>query len=640
MMEGLMIPPKPKLPERGLRWLKVYARLKPGITPEQAEASLAPLYRTLREQDLNDVRFSRASANTKRRFLNENRIDVTSASEGYTPMRGELQRPLWMLMAIVAGVLLIACANVANLLLARGAARQREVALRLSLGATRGRIVRQLLVESLMLAAAGGVAGLLLATAGAQVLVGFLTDPENVSAIRATPDLRVLLFTGSIAVMTGLLFGVIPAFQSTKLELASTLKDLAGSVVGGGHVRVRKALVVSQVALSLLLLIGAGLFLRSLNSLMTLDLGFKREQLLTFGADASVVGYQGAQIKQYATDLLSKVRATPGVEAAGFSRLGVLWGGSWGNSLTVEGYQPKGDERVGSRLNSVSPGYFEAMGIPLLMGRDFTDADYRVSRKGEAAEAEDRDEGYRVAIVTESFVKRFITGHPIGRHIGMGDDPGTPTKIEIVGVVKDSVYTWPGEDLTWTIYFPFLESRDPTSAWFYVRTAQDPESMLQTMRRTMQALNPNVPPMQLRTLETQVRRSLVNERLMTGLSTVFSLLATLLAMVGLYGVMAYGVTRRTREIGVRMALGAVAARVVWLIMREALTLIVCGVAIALPAAWWLSSYVRSELHNVTPTDPATIVAAVAALAVVAIAAGMIPATRAARIDPLRALRQD
>jgi predicted permease len=638
MMEGLMIPPNPRMTEGGLRWLKAYARLKPGISPEQAEAGLAPLYRTLREQDLADARFSRASATVKRRYLNENQIDITPASEGYTPMRGQLQRPLWMLMAIVAGVLLIACANVANLLLARGASRQREVALRLSLGATRGRIVRQLLVESVMLSAAGGLAGLLLAVAGARVLVGFLTDPQNVSSISATPDVRVLMFTGFIAMATGLLFGLVPAFQSTKPELAPTLKDQAGSVVGGGHVRVRKALVVSQVALSLLLLIGAGLFLRSLNGLMTLDLGFKREHLLTFGADPLVVGYRGVRAKQYAMDLLSKVRATPGVEAAGFARLGLLWGGAWGNSITVEGYQAKEDELVGSRLNSVSPGYFEAMGIPLLMGRDFTDADFRVHGPGEASD--DRDEGYRVAIVTEAFVKRYITGHPIGRHIGMGNDPGQATRIEIVGVVKDSTYTWPGEERAWQIYFPFLESRDPSAAWFYVRTAQDPEAMLQTMRLTMRDLNPNVPPLQLRTMETQVRRSLVNQRLTTGLSLVFSLLATLLAMVGLYGVMAYGVTRRTREIGVRMALGAVTRRVVWLILREALILIAFGVALALPATWWLSRYVQSELHGVTATDPLTVVVAVAALTAVAMTAGMIPAMRAARIDPLTALRQD
>jgi predicted permease len=638
MMEGLMIPPNPRMEARGLRWLKAYARLKPGITPEQAEASLAPLYRTLREQDLTDARFSRASATVKQRYLNENQIDIIPASEGYTPMRGEWREPLWMLMAIVAGVLLIACANVANLLLARGASRQREVALRLSLGATRGRIVRQMLVESVMLAAAGGVAGLLLARAGAQMLVNFMSDPETVSRISATPDMRVLMFTGTIAIMTGLLFGMIPAFQSTKPALAPTLKDLAGSVVGGGHVRVRKALVVSQVALSLLLLIGAGLFLRSLNGLMTLDLGFKREHLLTFGADPTQAGYQGVRVKQYAMDLLSKVRATPGVEAAGFSRLGVLFGGAWGNSLTVEGYQAKEDEIVFSRLNSVSPGYFEAMGIPLLMGRDFTEADYRALGPSDARD--DKNEGYRVAIVSEAFAKRFITGHPLGRHIAMGNDPGTPTTIEIVGVVKDSTYTWPGEELRRTIYFPYLESRDANSAWFYVRTAQDPEAMLETMRRTMRELDPNVPPLQLKTMETQVRRSLVNQRLMTGLSAVFSLLATLLAMVGLYGVMTYGVTRRTREIGVRMALGAVAPRVIWLILREALLLIACGVAIALPAAWWLSGFVRSELHGVTGTDPLTVVAAVTALIVVAMTAGMIPAMRAAHIDPIRALRQE
>jgi predicted permease len=632
------IPSTPSLTERGLRWLKAYARLKPGITPEQAQASLAPLYRTLREQDVTDVRFNRASATAKRRYLNENQIDIIPAAGGFTPLQGQLRRPLWVLMAIVAGVLLIACANVANLLLARGASRQREVALRLSLGATRGRIVRQLMVESVILASAGALAGLLLATAGARVLVRFLMSAESASAIDVTPDVRVLMFTGAIAMLTGLLFGIVPAFQSTKPELAPTLKDAAGSVVGGGHVRVRKALVVSQVALSLLLLIGAGLFLRSLNGLMTIDLGFKREHLLTFGADPTLVGYKGPRVKQYAMDLLSKVRATPGVESVGFARLGVLWGGSWASSITVEGHQAKDEDQVFARLNSVSPGYFGTMGIPLLMGRDFTEADYRVHGPGEASD--DADEGYRVAIVTEEFVKRYVTGHPIGRHVGLGNDPGTPTRIEIVGVVKNSAYTWPGEELAPTMYMPFLESRDASSAWFYVRTAQDPEAMLEVMRRTMRDLDATVPPLQLRTMETQVQRSLVNQRLMTGLSMVFSVLATLLAMVGLYGVMAYGVTRRTREIGVRMALGAVATRVVWLIMREALTLIAVGVAIALPAAWWLSRYVRSELHGVTPTDPLTVVAAVAALAAVAMAAGMIPAMRAARIDPLRALRQD
>jgi predicted permease len=637
-MEAQMMPTAKRLADRGLRWLKVYARLKPGVTPEQVKVSIEPFYRALREQELNDVRFARASAATKQRFVNDNHIDVVTASEGYTPMRGRLQRPLWMLMAIVCGVLLIACANVANLLLARGASRQREVALRLSLGATRGRIVRTMLVESLMLAIVGGLGGLLLAIAGVQLLIGFFVDPDSITLIRATPDLRILAFTSTVALLTGLLFGIVPAFQSTRPALAPTLKDQAGSVLGGGHVRVRKALVISQVTLSLLLLIAAGLFIRSLNGLMTIDLGFRRERLLTFAADPTLVGYKGARAKQYAMDLLAKLRATPGVNAAGFARIGLLWRGAWGSSIAVEGYRPKEDEEIGARLNAVSPGYFEAMGIPLLRGRDFHEGDFRVP--GQADQTDAADEGYRVAIASESFVKRYIQGEPIGRHIGFGPDPGTPTRIEIVGVVKDSTYTSPDEERQWQLYFPFLESADASSASFYVRTAQDPESMLQAVRRVVQQIDPNVPPLVLRSMDVQLKRSLVNQRMVTGLSTVFSLLATLLAMVGLYAVMAYSVTRRTREIGVRMALGALALRVVWLIMREALTLIAIGVAVALPAAWWLGRYVQSELYGITATEPTTIGVAVLGLTLVAAVAGLIPAMRAARINPICALRHE
>jgi predicted permease len=638
MMATSMMRTTDRLADRGLRWLNVFARLKPGVTPAQAAASLGPFYSSYLREDVNDGRFAQATAATRQRVLNENHIEVVPSPEGHTPARRQWQRPLWLLMAIVCGVLLIACANVANLLLARGASRQREVALRLSLGATRGRIVRQLLVESLILAMAGGVSGLLLATAGAQALIGFFADADSTTLINATPDLRILGFTFAVTLVTGLLFGIIPAFQSTKPALAPTLKDQAGSVVGGGHVRVRKALVISQVTLSLLLLIGAGLFIRSLNGLMTMDLGFKPDHLVTFGADPTLTGYKDTRVKQYAMDLLAQVRATPGVSAAGFASVGLMWGGAWGSSIAVEGYRPREDEEVGSRCNSVSPGYFEAVGIPLLMGRDFRDADFHVP--GPAAAAVDPDEGYRVAIASESFVKQYITGNPIGRHIGFGSDPGTATPIEIVGVVRDSTYTRPGEARGTQLYFPFLEAREPGATTFYVRTAQDPESILQAMRGAMRTIDPNVPPANMRTVEDQMKRALVNQRLLTGLSTIFSLLATLLAMVGLYGVMAYSVTRRTREIGVRMALGARATRVLWLIMREALTLIALGVAAALPAAWWLSRYLRSELYEVAPTDPATIAAAVLSLTLVAAAASLIPARRAASINPILALRHD
>jgi predicted permease len=479
-MDAQMMPTAVRLPNGGLRWLKVYARLKAGVTPERAQASLEPLHRSLREQDVADARFARATTAVRDRYLRENRLEVVAASGGYTPIRGQLQRPLLILMAIVCGVLLIACANVANLLLARGAARQREVALRLSLGATRGRIIRQLLVESSMLALAGAACGLLLATLAVRALIAFFTDAASVTTIEATPDLRILAFTAGSAVLTGLLFGLAPAIQSTRPALAPTLKDQAGRVPGGGQVRVRKALVVSQVALSLLLLIGAGLFIRSLNRLMSVDLGFEPQRLVTFGADPVLVGYRGARAKQFAMDVLTRVRATPGVEAAAFSRIGLLWGGAWGNSIAIEGRPHRDDEQVGSRLNAVSPGYFDALGIPRLMGRDFHDGDHRVPAPGETIA--ESDGGYRVAIVSASFAKRYISGNPIGRHIGFGSDPGTPTRIEIVGVVGDSVYTGLDEEREGQIYVPFLESADSSAAWYYVRAAEAPDSMLEAMR--------------------------------------------------------------------------------------------------------------------------------------------------------------
>ncbi len=639
MMDAQITRAQDRLTDRGSRWMNVFARLAPGVTPEQAAARLQPFYRAVREQELQAPRFTRASALTRQRFLNENQLAVVPAPEGHTPSRGDMRRPLWILMAIVCGVLLIACANVANLLLARGAARRREIALRLSLGATRGRIVRQLLIESLMLALVGGAGGVFLATAGANLLLGVFVDPETVNLIRATPDARILAFTFAVVLLTGLLFGLVPAFQSTRPALAPTLKDLAGSVLGGGHGRLRKGLVVSQIALSLLLLIGAGLFIRSLNGLLSFDLGFKPDHLVMFGADPGQSGYRDMRTKQFAIDLLAKVRATPGVSGAGFASVPLLWGGWWGSSIAVEGYVPKENENVSSRCNAVSPGYFEALGIPLLMGRDFHEGDFHDPGPASTADSV-AAEGYRVAIVTESFAKRYLPGNPIGRHIGFGADPGTPTPIEVVGVVRDSTYSGPGEERQWQLYFPYLEGRDPGMTWFYVRTGQDPAAILPAMRRAVHDVDPNVPVMTLRTIEAQMQRALVNERLVTGLSTIFGLLATLLSMVGLYGVMAYGVARRTREIGVRMALGARAPRVAWLILREALIVVAIGVAIALPTAWWLSRYLRSELHGVTPTDPATIAIAVIALTAVAAAAALIPATRAARLNPIRALRCD
>jgi predicted permease len=530
-------------------------------------------------------------------------------------------------------VLLIACANVANLQLARGAARQHEVALRLSLGATRSRVVRQLLVESLVLAGVGAAAGVLLATGGVQLLLTFLIDADSPSLLVGTPNPRVLGFTVLVAGAAGLLFGLAPALQSTKPMLAPTLKDHAGTVAGG---RIRKSLVVSQVALSLLLLVGAGLFIRSFQRMMSTDLGFRTEQIISFGANPTQVGYRGHRAKQYAMDLLERVRAMPGVASAGVARVPLLGGGAWGEALTVEGRPVRGDEEVGSRVNAVTPGYFETLGIPIRMGRDFRDTDYRVAVPGQ--HFDESDQGYRVAIVTASFAKRFLGSQPIGRHIGLGSDPGTPTRIEVVGVVGDSAYTGVAERRSWQIYLPFLESTDDAMGWFYVRTTGEPAAMLEAMRATMRDLDPAVPPLQVRTLTTQVQRSVVNQKLVTGLCVLFGALATTLAMVGLYGVMAYAVTRRTRELGVRMALGAPSPRILWMILREALWLVAAGVACALPLSLLASRLLQSELYGASAIDPVTVAAATMLLAVVAIAAALVPSWKAARLDPLRALR--
>jgi predicted permease len=364
--------------------------------------------------------------------------------------------------------------------------------------------------------------------------------------------------------------------------------------------------------------------------------GIETTRVLTFGANPTRLGYKGPRVKQYEIDLLARIRATPGVQAASMARVPLLVGGAWGESVAVEGRPVKADESISSRLNAVSPGYFETLRIPLRRGRDFRDADFRVPRPGE--KFPESDQGYRVAIVTESFAKRFLGAQPIGQHIGFGADPGTPTAIEVVGVAADSVYTDVAEERTWQIYVPFLESVDDSAAWYYVRTVGEPAPMLEAMRAAMRVIDPGVPPLQLRTFETQVRRSVNNQRFVTALCALFGGLATLLAMVGLYGVMAYTVTRRTREIGLRMALGARRSRIIWLILREALVLVALGVACALPLSFWASRYLQSELYESSGADAMTLIVATLGLGLVAAIAALAPSWRAARIEPLRALR--
>jgi predicted permease len=638
MMKAQMTPGWNALDDRHYRWVNVFGRLRPGVNREQAQASLQPYYHSLLEMEVKEAYFANSSANSKARYVTS-KIETLPGSGGKSGLRRQLTKPLWILMAIVGGVLLIACANVANLLLARATARQREIALRLALGASRGRIVSQLLVESVLLALIGGAAGLLLSAWGAHVLLGFFVDPENPVTIAASPDLRILAFNFAVSLLTGLLFGLVPALQSTRPELAPTLKDQAGNVLGGGQVRVRKALVITQVALSLLLLIGAGLFIRSLNKLMTVDAGFNTTNLISFSVDPALNGYTPVRAKQYYKELQQRLSATPGIVSAGYSGIALLEGNQWSSTVTVEGYKRKEDENMNPLCNAIGPGYFKTMGIPVVAGRDFDQRDEYT--RPPATDGRPRRPAFRVAIANEKFAKKYFgEGNPIGRHVGFGGNPGTPTPIEIIGVVKDAKYTGLRDDLERQLYFPMLEDDNPDNITVYLRTQGDPDTMFQTLRRTVQQLDPNVPIYGMRTVEYQIQRSLNAERLVTSLSSIFGVLATLLAMIGLYGVMAYTVARRTREIGVRMALGALSGNIAWLIMREVLILVAAGMALGLPAAWYLSRYVESQLYGVTPTDATTIAAAVVALAAVAGVAGLIPALRASRVNPVIALHYE
>jgi predicted permease len=617
------------LTARRFRWLTAFGRLRPGVTADEAQQRLQPFYSSQLQMETSAPYFARASAETKAQFL-KGTIDITPAGVGKSTFRRRLQRPLWILMTIVACVLLISCANVANLLIARASARQREVALRLALGATRMRIVRQLLIESLVLAMMGGIAGLVIAVWGSSALLGLFRTVDTVLTVSATPDLRILGFTLAVSLFTGLLFGIMPAWRTTSPALAPTLKNEAASVVGGGQGSLRTMLIVSQMALSLLLLIGAGLFTRSLTNLLAMNPGIDTSRLLTFNLAPGLAGYQDFRASQFRATLLERIRATPGVESVGIGGYPLLTGGSWNNAITVEGLTPATGSTPSAMQNGISPGFFSALGMHIVAGRDFDQRDLQDHLL-------DKDKKLVVGVVNQAFAKRYLPDGAIGRHVGIGGDPGTPTPIEIIGIVSDAKYTSLREETQPQLFQPYLNGIFMT---VYIRTTQEPAAMAESMRRIMAEVEPSLAIYGMETFNAKVERSLIAERMVGGLSSVFGVLATLLAMIGLYGVMAYSVSRRTREIGVRMAMGAQTRQVAWLILRQAVTLVACGVAIGLPAAWFASRYIEAQLYGVQAMDPVVVAAAVVGLTIVAAAAGLVPAWRATRVNPVIALRYD
>jgi predicted permease len=528
-------------------------------------------------------------------------------------------------MGMVGLVLLIACANVANLLIARAFARQREIAVRLSLGASRAQLVRQLLVESVLLSFAGGTLGLLVAFGMTRALIGLIPTDGQPLLIQAAPDWRILAFTFTLTLITGIAFGLLPALRASRPDTWTTLKDTVGSVAGaGGSLFLRKGLVAAQVALSFLLLFGAGLFVRSLDNLRSTETGVVLDNLVTFQLAPSLSGYTDQQATDFYEQLTERLRSAPGVKSAALATVPILSGDEWDSSMAVEGHREVDGEDMQAYMNALSPGYFDTMGIPLIEGRDFTRLDAR--------------EDAIVAIVNRRFAEHYFPGKSaVGRRLGRGGGPNAKLTIEIIGVVENSLYEGPREGIRRQVFVPNWGKQ---SATFYLRTQSASSSAFGVIRNEVKALNAGMPIYELKTLEGQLDETLLTDRLIALLSGGFGLLATVLASVGLYGVMAFVVNRRRKELGIRLALGAEPALVVWLVLKEVLVLLAIGLAVGLPASIVLGQYVSSQLYGIQANDPWLATATMALLAVVSAVAGLIPARRASRINPILALRYE
>ena len=640
MEKEIIIGPMKFLTDRRSRWVNAFGRLKPGVTEEKAKASLQPFMHSMLEQEVKEAAFRNASAYDREEYL-KCWIDVLPGSQGRASLRQGLRTPLWVLMATTGMVLLIACANIANLLLARATGRQKEIAVRLAMGATRGRIVMQLLIETLSLSALGGALGLALAFWADKALMAiYLPSDSGNLKISTAPDFRILLFTLAVTVVTGLVFGLAPALQSTRPDVGRTLKDQAGAVVGGGHGRLRNALVVTQVALSLLLLIGAGLFLRSLKNLSNLGPGFSAERLVGFNIDPSLNGYTPQRINSFYQELTDNLGAIPGVKSVAVASMRIMEDNEWDSGLTAEGYSPtKPDDHPQAYMNQIGPGYFATLGVPIVAGRDFRLTDNRMIKRADATD--DFDTTPTTVMINEKFAQKFFAGrNPLGMHLGFGTDPGTHMDMEIIGVVKDIKYTNLRDEIPIQAYVPYMNSPYLGGMTIYVRTVGEPQQLMTSIRAKVREMDANLPIYAIRTMETQISNSLSTERMIASLSTVFGFVATVLAIIGLYGVMSYSVAQRTREIGIRMALGAEQRKVIGMVMREVLLLIAIGVGIGVPAALLLTRIVKSQLYGLEAHDPWTVGLATGLLAMVACAAGYIPALRASRVDPMKALRYE
>ena len=606
-------------------WLQVMGRLKPGVTVANAKASLDLTFQQYLQSQIGDI-----TENDRHNFLNQH-LPVAEGRRGASALEGQFGTPLLVLMGVVGLVLLIACGNVANLLLARATSRQKEIAVRVAMGAGRSRLFRQLLTESVLLAGVGGVLGLLLAQWADAVLLRLVSRGSTPIPLDTHPDLTILGFTLGVSLLTGVLFGLAPALRASRVDLNSVLKGTSRGVIGGAgqgaRASIGKILVVGQVAFSLLLLVVAGLFVHSFQKLSEVQLGYDHDHLLLFGIDPVESGYKGPAIAEMYKALMTNIRAIPGVRGVTLSQNGLFSHSESADGIKIDGYKPPSGQNMHARFDEVGPNYFATVGIPILVGRDITE--------------QDGGSGQRVGVINQTMARYYFGNEsPIGRRI-WDTFPTSYQDFVVVGVAADAKYNSLREQTPRRFYVPFFHPiGEATFARFEVRVSGNPASVADAVRAAVKQAAPNLPPLGIHTMNELVSESLTSDRMVTKLTGFFGALAVLLACIGIYGIMAYAVAGRTSEIGVRMALGADRGNVVWMVLRESLALVAIGVAIGLPIVIAVSKLIKSLLFGLTPADPWAL--ALASLLMIAIAAlaGYIPARRASRTDPMTALRYE